>query len=30
LTNQAPVEVKAVEVEVTPPPAKGGLFGRRG
>ncbi len=30
MTNQPAVEVKAIEVEVTPPPAKGGLFGRRG
>lgn len=31
LINHASVEVKAIEVQVTPPPpAKGGLFGRRG
>jgi acetyl-CoA carboxylase beta subunit len=30
LTNQSPAEVKAIEVEVTLPPTRGGLFGRRG
>ncbi len=30
LSNQAAVEVKAIEVQVTPPPVKPGLFGRRG
>jgi acetyl-CoA carboxylase carboxyl transferase subunit beta len=30
MTNQSATEVKALEVQVTPPPSRGGLFGRRG